>query len=479
MSRSTGYESVTVKGDLIMSGIGFELRKYLDIDSRSGTLKAYKITGLVSAGPWMLSILGLMLIGLLALPQGASGADAKSFTTSVIWMIGASMILTGVLQLMFARFIADRLFESKEEFINPNLLGAILLTTAFSGVIGIALVLLVFHGNLVYEMLMISNFVVLCNIWIIVVFAATLKRFKLILTSFAAGYSVTVAFSLFLTSMGHNGLLIALLLGHGLILFTILGIVMPEYPVTKGVRLDFLKRSQITPALVFIGVCYNLGFWVDKLIFWLVPETSETVIEPLRASLIYDLPIFLAYISVIPGMAVFLLRVETDFTAAYESFSTAISGNASAREIEKLGNEMVLTVRDGLFQVAKIQGVAVMVFYLLVPSVISMFGFSRAHAHVFYIDLVGVAAQVVMLAVLSVFFYLDKLRSACILCLVLLVSNTLFSFISIDLGPDYYGYGFGLSMIFSAVLGVLMLARELERFEFHTFMRTQSSNALA
>ena len=461
-----------------MTGIGFELRKYLDGDTRHGSLDAYRFAGLVSVGPWILFILGLMLIGLGVLAQSVSSLDARSYTTSVIWLIGTSMILTGLLQFMFARFVADRLVEGKYEYINPNLLGAILLTTAFSGVIGIASALLVSRGGLVYEMLMIGNFVLLSNIWIIVVFVAGLKRYKLILASLAAAYSVTAVFSLMLMSMGLNGLLIGLLLGHGLLLFTMLGVVMPEYPVTKGVRLDFLKPSQIFPILILVGVFYNLGIWADKLVFWLLAETSETVIGPLRASLVYDLPIFLAYLSVIPGVAVFLLRVETDFSAAYEGFYTAVHGNAGAQEIEKLADEMVLTVRDGFFLIAKIQGVAVMVFYLLGPSIISTFGFSKAYVPLFHIDLIGVAAQVIMLVVLNVFFYLDKLRAACVLCLVLLTSNTVFTVFSIKLGPEYYGYGFGLSMTFTALLGVLMLARELKRFEFHTFMRAQSGNAM-
>ena len=466
-----------------MAGIGFELRKYLDGDSRHGSVEAFRFAGLVSAGPWVLFILGLMLVGMgvmgTFLAQSASSLEARSFTASVIWLIGTSMILTGLLQFMFARFVADRLVEGKYEYINPNLLGVILLVTAFSGVIGIASALLVSRGGLVYEMLMIGNFVLLSNIWIIVVFVAGLKRNKLILASFAAAYSVTAVFSLMLISMGLNGLLISLLLGHGLLLFTMLGVIMPEYPVTKGVRLDFLRPSQIFPILILIGVFYNLGIWADKLIFWSIAETSGAVIGQLRASLVYDLPIFLAYLSIIPGLVVFLLRVETDFLAAYEGFFTAIHGNAGVQEIEKLADEMVLTVRDGLFQIAKIQGVAVMVFYLLGPSIISTFGFSKAYVPLFYIGLVGVAAQVIMLAILNVFFYLDKLRSACFLCLVLLVSNTVFTVFTIKHGPEYYGYGFGLSMTFSALFGVLLLARELKRFEFHAFMRAQSGNAMA
>jgi len=248
-----------------MAGIGFELRKYLDDDTFTGTVKAYGFAGLISAGPWVLSILGVMLIGLVALSQSATGVDVRTFTTSVTWMMGASLILTGSLQLVFTRFVADRLFEKKDDVVNPNLFGAILLTTVVSGVIGVLLALTVFQEGLRYELLMLSNFVTLCNIWIVVIFVAGLKRFKLILISFAVGYAATVLFSLLLMSMGMVGLLTGLLLGHGLLLFTMLGVVIPEYPVTKGVRMDFLKRSQIFPILIFVGLFYNLGIWADKL----------------------------------------------------------------------------------------------------------------------------------------------------------------------------------------------------------------------
>ena len=163
-----------------MAGIGFELRKYLNDDSFTGTLKAYGFAGLISAGPWVLSILGVMLIGVIALAQSAGGDSIKQFTTSVTWVMGASLVLTGLLQLVFTRFVADRLFEQQDHIINGNLLGAIALTTTVSAVIGVALAFTVFQESFAYEFLMTANFVTLSNIWIVVIFVAGLKQFKLI-----------------------------------------------------------------------------------------------------------------------------------------------------------------------------------------------------------------------------------------------------------------------------------------------------------
>ena len=458
-----------------MAGIGFELRKYLEDDSFTGTMKAYGFAGLISAGPWVLSILGVMLIGIVAVSQKVGGHEVKQFTTSVTWIMGASLSLTGLLQLVFTRFIADRLFEGKDSLINPNLLGALLLTTLASLLIGIALALTIFNEPLAYELLMIGNFVTLSNIWIVVIFVAGLKRFKLIVYAFAAGYSATVVLSILLLPYGLNGLLAGLLAGHGLLLFMMFAVVIPEYPFVEDVRLDFCKRNQIFPILIFIGFFYNLGIWSDKLIFWLYPATSEAVIGPLRSSVIYDLPIFLAYLSIIPGMAVFLLRIETDFAEAYEGFFAAVRGNASLQEIELLGNKMVAAVREGLAQIMRVQGITVLILYLMGPKIVAWLGISEKFVHLYYIDLIGVAAQVLMLAVLNVAFYLDKLRDAFILTFTLLVSNTVFTLITIKLGPTYYGYGFGLSMTLTAFVGICLVSREMDNIEFHTFMRERQS----
>ena len=458
-----------------MAGIGFELRKYLNDDSFTGTFKAYGFAGLISAGPWVLSILGVMLIGIIALIQDSQSEGIEHFTTSITWVMGSSLILTGLLQLVFTRFIADRLFEQKDDVINGNLLGAMAVTTMVSGAIGVSLAFTLFKESFAYEMLMLANFVTLSNIWIVVIFIAGLKQFKLILYAFAIGYGSTLVFSLFLLPYGLTGLLAGLLTGHGILLFFLFGFILPEYPFSGQIRFDFLKPRLIFPSLIAIGFLYNSGMWVDKLLFWMSSGTSELIIGPLRASPIYDLPIFLAYLSIIPGMAVFLLRIETDFAESYDGFFSAVRGNASLQEIEQLGNGMVRAVREGLHQIVRVQGATILLLYVLGPTMIKWLGISEQYVHLYYINLVGVGAQVLLLAVLNVLFYLDKLAYAVILTSVLFVSNTVFTSITLHLAPEFYGYGFGLSMTMSAFLGVILLSRELESIEYRTFMKSRTT----
>ena len=65
---------------------------------------------------------------------------------------------------------------------------------------------------------------------------------------------------------------------------------------------------------------------------WANPVTSIQLIGPVRYSIVYDVPIFVAYLSVVPGMAVFFVRIEADFAQAYLEYFGAV------REGETLQN---------------------------------------------------------------------------------------------------------------------------------------------
>ena len=131
---------------------------------------------------------------------------------------------------------------------------------------------------------------------------------------------------------------------------------------------------------------------------------------------------------------------------------------------------MVIAVREGIFQIFRVQGVTVLVLYLMGPTIIAWLGISPKYVHLYYIDLIGVAAQVLMLAVLNVLFYLDRLKDALLLTATLLITNGVFTWITLELGPVYYGYGFGLSMVATAFVGIVRLGAVMDGIEYETFM---------
>lgn len=453
-----------------MAGIGFEIRDILREDSYTALLKAYSYAGLISSGPWILSILTIMAIGVLSINLSVPRFEIVQFLVSITYLMSASLMLTGILQLLFTRYVSDRVFEKKERIILPNLIGAMTVTTIVAGIFGVTVLAVLFDTPVFYEVLMLSSFVVLCNLWLVVVFLSGMKAYHTIILIMAMGYGVTGVSAILLSGFGLVGLLSGFLLGHALLVFAFLFIVIRDYPSDELVDYDFTRKKQVFVSLLLAGVFYNAGVWADKIIFWFSPETSFAVIGPLRASVIYDLPIFLAYLSIIPGMAVFLVRMEADFVDHYDRFYTAVREGGSLEDIYYLKGEMVYAARLGMYEIFKVQGITVVILFLLGPIILEMLGISSVLEHLYRIDLVGVSVQVMVMALLNVMYYLDARRMAMWTCLFFFVSNGVLSAITVYLGPAFYGYGFTVTMILTAILGGYLLSEKMNRLEYETFM---------
>lgn len=453
-----------------MAGIGFELKRMLKDETWFGLLKTYTYAGIISSGPWVLSILGIMLVGFISLSNRNANQEIAVFLVSVTYLMSVSLILSSLLQLVFTRFIADKLYQKQHEIVLPNLVGALGITSAVSGLIGASIAILFFSQQGLYAVLMVMNLVLLCNMWIILVFVAGLKRYHAVLLAFLGGYTSIVLLAYPLGAWGTEGLLVAFLLGHTGLTFGLLYLILQEFKSHELMRLDFLCPALIHPILIPIGVLFNLGVWIDKWIFWFNPNTSDAVNGVLRASVIYDLPIFLAYLSIIPGMASFLLRVETDFVEHYQHYYQAINSGKTLGEIESLRAAMVKAIQRALLEIVMVQGITLIAFFLAAHWIIAWLELSPLYVHLYYVDLVATAVQVLFLAILNMIFYFNLLKLALGMTLGLFSLNTLLTLLSLWLGPVFYGYGFVLALLFSTIWGMFKLSGKLSRLEYLTFM---------
>jgi polysaccharide biosynthesis protein PelG len=50
------------------------------------------------------------------------------------------------------------------------------------------------------------------------------------------------------------------------------------------------------------------------------------------------------------------------------------------------------------------------------------------------------------------------------------ISNLVFTFATLQLGAETFGYGFAVSVTLSAFLGLFVLSRKFNRLEYETFM---------
>jgi len=454
-----------------MAGIGFELRKILKRDSLLSLMQAYSYAALISSGPWIMSIVGILAIGVLSHTVVKPDTVIVQFQVSITYVISLSLILTGVFQLALTRFAADRVFEKDNEAVLPNFHGVSLAVTAAGGVLGLATVLWLFpEQSGLYRFLLLAAFVIMCNIWIATIFLSGMKQYRAIFWIYGIGYAVTVLAALALRSRGLEGLMGGFVIGQAALLMAMMTLILRNFGSNRFISFEFYDKKRLYPSLMAIGLLYNTAIWVDKAMFWYTPETSQAIIGPLRGSVIYDLPVFLAYLSIIPGMAIFLLRMETDFVEDYDAYYNAVRGGASLETIEKHRNGMVETVRLGLFEIIKIQAIATLLLFVAGETILRWLGISTLYLPLLYIDVIAASLQVVLLGILNVFFYLDKRRIVLGLCAAFVVLNVVFTWISLRLGPTFYGFGFALAVFLVVLAGCFLLSRKLELLEYETFM---------
>ena len=454
-----------------MAGIGFEIKKIMRRDSYLSIFSAYAYAGIIGSGPWILSILGVLIIGIMSLGVVLPHVLITQFQVTITHLMAMSLILTGFLQLGFTRYIADRLFEKNMDAILPNFIGSIFITTLIAGLIGMGLAIFAFpQEDAIFRILLIANFVVLCNIWIATIFLSGMKNYKAILLLYAFGYSIAVFSAIVLRGSALNGLLLGFLMGHFTLFIGMMMLIIRSYPSDRFIEFDFLGRKRMFVSLIWTGFFFNLGVWIDKYVFWYTPSTGTPVIGPFNASLIYDMPIFLAYLSIIPGMAVFLVRMETDFVEYYQKFYDAVRDGGTLDYINEMRDEMVNIARQGIFEIIKVQSMAILIIFVTAPAVLRAFGISHYYLSLLYIDVVGAGLQVVFLGVMNVLFYLDKRFIALVLTGLFALLNLLLSMLSVYLGVNWFGYGFAVSLLVTVVIGLYWLDRKMSILEYETFM---------
>ncbi|MGF1686748.1 exopolysaccharide Pel transporter PelG [Photobacterium japonica] len=457
-----------------MAGIGFEIRKILKRNSLLSMFEAYGLAGLISSGPWVLSILALLAIGLLSIGIVFPTYVIVQFLVIVTYLMAGSLIISGLFQLLLTRYISDLIFAKQEHKIVPNLLGSMLVTSTIAALFGVGVLAFCETIEAPVKIAIFASFVLLCNQWLIIIFLSGMKEYYRIFFTMAFSYLLMVVLSVVLPPFGLLGLMLIFASCQAIMTFAFLYHVIRHFPANRLVDFEFLNYKKTFYSLIFCGLLYNLGVWLDKFVFWSREETSHQVIDIFRASYIYDLPIFIAYLAIVPGMAVFMLRMETDFADACLKFYDAVREGATLTSIQLLKDKMVLACQQSIYEIFKVQGITLALLILWAEDILLALNIDLAYLHLLYVDLVGVSLQVLVMSILNVMYYLDKRYAALGLTALMAVGNVTLAFISIDMGPVFYGYGFAVTMLVTTIVGMIMLDNQFEDLEYQTFMLQRS-----
>src|SRR6185503_8851806 len=451
-----------------MAGISLPLRRLLGSRSILAQTAGYAVAGLSMAGPWLLTALHLEVLGPLDLP-GVSWQELQAFQSIVLYVYGASMLLTGLFQLVAARYLSDRLLVCDREAVAPAYSAAALLSLivhAAAAAVAVALL----HPPPILAAAEIALFGVVGLVSSGMIFLGVLRSFPLMLAAFAAGMAVALAVSQALAPpLGVAGLVFGFAAGHGLIAAVFHSRLRAEFPSGRPWDFGLLRTAVRHPALAVIGVAAAGAIWIDKMIFWGGPWSLRSD-AGLRICPLVDNGFFLASFTILPALVILFIRLEGSFHDKYAHFFGSLRAGADLPTIRRSRAEVVASFDATIVRIAVLQGLATLGAILLAPQLLQAFRQDWISFYVFRTACLSAYLQMLSMAILLSSIHLALYRIALAVALVQLLAGAIGAWATREAGPEFLGIGSVAAGALSLLVGYPWLRSVLVNLERHTFM---------
>ena len=221
------------------------------------------------------------------------------------------------------------------------------------------------------------------------------------------------------------------------------------------------------PILIGIGLFQNLGIWVDKFIFWtsdLGISTYGFVTAPK-----YDSALFLGFLTAQPAIVHFFVKLEAEFASDFHRYFDEVFFKSPYHKIEEAANNLRVQAVQALTAIAKIQGVITFLAAFMAEEILRFVDLPVSQIGMFRSAVIGSFFLVVMLFTNVLLLYLDRQKEVFWAVVVLVIANTVMSFLSLKLGYQFYGFGFAFACLLAMGASLYFLLIRLENLEFGTF----------
>ncbi|MGH7197299.1 MAG: exopolysaccharide Pel transporter PelG [Candidatus Omnitrophota bacterium] len=450
-----------------MAGIGFELRRLMADDTFIGDIRAYLYAGIISAGPWIISVLCLAFLWMFSYPALTIGPQ-KVFRVIVVYTFAFSLITTGWIQLVVTRFLADRLYLKQKNILLPDYVGLMLVTVLFQG--ASAVVFYAFTDlSLGLKITGVMLYVAVSCIWQTMIFLSASRDYLAIVWSFFIGALASFFGALmFGKYFGLEGHVFGFSAGQILIAFLLMFRVFYEFDSPLSCRFDFFRQIHRYFDLLLMGVFYFTAIWIDKIVYWF--SASGDRIAPLFYSHYpYDSCMFIAFLTIIPALAHFLVDVETNFYEMYKGFYGAIMNKGSYQTIMAKKKEMVQTLYDSGSRMFVLQTAVTTLFLFGAPHFIQFLSLKPEHLWTVRAAGLGTYFHSFLLVTLIIILYFNRRKEALAVAVFFFFSNALATYAVIRWKPEWMGLGYAASAFLSAGFALIVLACNVRDIEYLTF----------
>lgn len=450
-----------------MAGIGLRLHRVVAKGTYLESLTAYLSSAIISSGPWLSAVIALGLLGGLVVTFLNQGDRTLLFAT-ITYCFSLSLLLTGGMQMVVTRYLADRLYLNDARSFAPTCTG-LLLAAAPLSVLTLPFVLLA-PFDLRYKLITATLFITLTLTWLVVVFLSAAKDYMRLFLVFVFSYGVSLVGAVVLgQSLGALGGLCGFTLGQMLCLGLLVARIYREFTPVEGINLGFLPYLLKYWDLFVIGMLYVIGLWADNLILWFAPG-SLVVNHFYHLFPAYDSAKLIAYLATIPASTIFLIHLETNFYRHYHDFFKHIRDKGTLGQIMEAKAGMVEAAQSGLMTVLTVQGVMCAALFFFAPRLAHIMGQPDTWVPLLRNTVLAAGCQFIMLTLFILLLYLDERPVTLLVVLIFAGGNIGLTLLTRQTGYSTYGLGFLVAAFAAALVALFFLFNRLRRIEFLTFM---------
>jgi uncharacterized membrane protein len=450
-----------------MAGIGFELRRILESDTFGAWTRAYAFGAVIVLGPFFCSV--LCLAGISYWTHRVVELEVRQmFTGATVMVFGASLVFTGAVQVVLTRYLADLVYRGQHDRVMSSLFPALALSCLCLSITGLPFIAFVPLSTL-QKLILWSLLMTVGGLWIVVVFITSSEGHEAVVAVFFLGSAIALASSLALASRyGFTGLLAGYAAGQWLILVLLVRHLIVELGYPSQWDWGVLKYFRQFPSLIAIGVLQSLGVWIDKVVFWsssLAVGAGGFVTAPK-----YDSATFLGFLTCVPALTHFFVRIEADFSQHFHDYFDQIFFRRSLNHIVAAATQLRRSVIAALLDIFKVQGVISFLASVFAVTLLGWAGLPLSEVGMFRFAVIGALFLSFTLFSNVILLYLDRRKEVLITCILFVGSNLALSLLSLELGYSFYGAGFAASSLLAMVSSLVFLTDQLFNLEYRTFV---------
>lgn len=463
-----------------MAGIGFALNKLRQQDNLAGQSLATGHAIMITAGPWIVIMIGLALISYLGLPL--LGEETLTvFRILVIYSFALSLVVTAPIALELNLRISSHVFEHRFERVHSTYFGALAVAAVATVVLSSLLFMLPIRLDITTVVAVTFCGVQVSLLWLAMSMVAAIKQYTVVTTGFTIGLSASVAVGLALAMLGYgveglligfgSGLFLAFAILNALIVQTFPGEIMPIASALK----ELISRPLRSRTFFVAGLSSAFAVWIDKFVIWRSYE-GMSVVDGLVQAPRYDVPMFVAYLSIVPLMSVVSIWLETDFFVEYRKYRDTVHSGGTLRHIEARRGQIIRQTTDRIFSAFVVQVAISFALALMSPLLVKLLGMGPETLQVLRLALIGAAFHFLFLACAGVILFVQFARAYLLLQAALLTLNGVLTYALLS-NPDALGLGYVVATAIAAVLAYGVMIHTLNIMNRLTFIDNNPSAA--